>query len=99
MLDHHNHIGANVPEFRGTMSAIFQMEVNFYPFIATLGSGTGVVDILPLLTVSWRHVIETWVAVKGNAASSAVLRLGTRRRTGAGCTVHQRAAELGILAV
>ena len=99
VLNHHDEICADVPEFGGAMPAIFQMEVNFHALIAAFRSGTGIVDSFPFLAVPGRRVIETGVTVKRNAACSAVLRFGAGRRTGAGCTVHQRAAELGILAV
>lgn len=70
------------------MFAMFQMEINFHALITAFGSGTGVVDFLPLLTVPWRRVVEAGVSVKGDAAGSAVLRFGTGRRTGAGRAVH-----------
>ena len=70
------------------MLAVFQKEISFHTLITALGSGTGVVNFLPFLTVSWRRVIETGIAVKGNVAGSAILRFRTGRRTGASCTVH-----------
>ena len=75
-----------------------QMIIIFYALVGAFGSGSGVIDLVPLRSAAGREIVETGIGIHGDGESSAEFGGRARGIADAFALLHTGTAEFKVVA-